>query len=424
MRLFPLSLAAALCACPSPSPGIDAGPTQKDSGFDAGSKSDGGKADAGNKPDAGALDAGFVNVAISAWCKDLGLAQCTRDVRCLKVAAANLAECIAIKTQYCDQTAYTRAGTEGRLQYVAQKAADCLNGHATGSCEEPPAACGSVFTGEVSPDGGCIIPDECNNALGFCYQYDSVCPHHCRSWLPLGKACDGFTTRCRPDEGYCGRGDAGSGNACQPLHGMGEDCVEYDSCRTDLVCAMNKCVKRRAAEGESCGERQGFPYCHDEFFCRQDTSTMMPPPGTCQSRGGLGAVCAGYGSCLPSLRCGSNFTTSTCVPRAAEAELCSNYGDCQETLYCPARTSRCAKIPGDGGDCTSSGSYFECASAHFCDFNSPDGIYTCRPRHALGELCSYDGVCLSSDCEYGVLPDAGFGGTCVPSCSQKADGGF
>jgi hypothetical protein len=240
----------------------------------------------------------------------------------------------------------------------------------------------------------------------------------------MGQACDGFTTRCKPDEGYCGAPDAGLADLCLPLLGLGADCVAYDSCRAELYCADGKCVKRRALEGESCGERQGFPYCHDEFFCRQDMATMTPPPGTCEPRGGLGAVCVGFGSCLPSLRCASNFTTSTCVPLAAEGEPCSNYADCQESLFCPPRTSRCQKVPGDGGDCTTQGSYFECASAHFCDFNAPDSLYTCEPRHALGETCSYDGVCLSNDCLYGLLPDGGYGGACSPSCSQKADGGF
>jgi hypothetical protein len=413
-----------LLACPGTTPGVDAGPGI-DAGIDAGtSKPDGGKSDAGHKPDAGPVDAGFVDVPVSAWCQDYGLALCTRDVRCLRLNASNLAECIANKSQYCDQTAYSRAVAEGRLQYLAPKAAECLNAFASKSCEEVPAACAQVFTGEVAPDAGCILTEECNSTLGFCYQYDSVCPHHCRGWLGLGQTCDGFTTRCKPDDAYCGPNDAGTGNICQPLKGMGADCVEYDSCRAELACATGKCVRRQAAEGESCGELSGFPYCHDEFFCRQDNSTSTPPPGSCQARGGLGAVCSGYGSCLPSLRCKSNFTTATCVARAAEGEPCSNYGDCEETLYCPPHTSRCAKIPGDGGDCTSMGSYFECASAHFCDFNSPDGIYTCRPRHALGETCTYDGVCLSNDCEYGVLTDGGFGGTCVPSCSQKADGGF
>lgn len=421
MRLLPLWLAL-LCACPAP-PGVpDAAVPEKDAGsIDAG-RPDAGRPDAG-RPDAGLPDAGFVAAPIAQWCQLQALAQCDRDVRCLELAAANLAECIAKKSEFCDQPAYTRAANESRLQYLEPKAVECLNGYAKGSCEEAPAACEVVFAGKVPPDGGCILPEECNGG-GFCYLYDTTCPHRCRGWIGLGASCDGFSTRCKPDEAYCGPADGGGSDRCQTLKGLGEDCVEYDACRLDLACASGKCVKRRAGPGEACGERQGFAYCGDEYFCRQQATTMPPPPGTCEKRGGLGAVCAGYGSCLPSLRCGSSFTTSTCIARSAEGDKCSSYGDCQQGLYCPPRTSRCTRTPGDGGDCTTQGSYFECASGHFCDFNSPDGVYTCRPRQAVSQTCSYDAVCLSNDCDYGALPDGGYGGTCAVRCSQKADGGF
>jgi len=406
----------ALACSPAPSPG--------DAGVPDAGKADAGKPDAGSKPDAGKPDAGlpdagFTSAAIARWCELSAFAACDRDVRCFELALTNRPECMNKKKEACDQQAYTRAVEEGRLQYLEPKAVECLNGYASGSCEEVPAACAVVFAGKVAPDAGCILPEECNSA-GFCYQYDNTCPHRCRPWIPLGQTCDGFTTRCRPDDAYCGSFDGGTGSRCQTLKGLGEACVEYDSCRLDLTCSSGKCVKRRAGPGEPCAETSGFPYCSDEYFCR-----TSPPPGTCERRGGLGAVCVGYGSCLPSLRCGSSFTTSTCIPRSAEGEKCSAYGECQQGLYCPPRTSRCTLIPGDGGDCTSQGSYFECASGHFCDFNSPDGVYTCRPRNAVGGSCTYDGVCLSNECDYGLQPDGGYGGACGLRCSQKADaGGF
>lgn len=399
----------------------DAGPP------DAG-KADAGKPDAG-RPDAGPVDAGFVAAPIDQWCRLNAAAQCDRSVRCLSLAAANVPECIssASETLQCDQVAYTRAVKEGRMQYLEPKAIDCLNAYARGSCEDTPPACEVVFAGTVPPDAGCILTQECNSS-GFCYQYDYTCPHRCRGWRAMGEGCDGFSTRCKPDEAYCGSDDGGFIERCLPLKGLGEDCPSYDSCRADLACATvsnaGKCVKRSAGPGETCGERQGFPYCGPEYFCRQNQMAMPIPPGTCERRGGLGAVCAGYGGCLPSLRCSSAYTTATCIPRSAEGEPCSNYGECQDGLYCPTATMRCAKIPGDGGDCTSQGSSYQCASAHFCDFNAPQMLYVCRPRQPVGSACSYDGTCLSNDCDYGSLPDGGYGGSCVPSCSQKADGGF
>ncbi len=412
MRFLPFILAALVCACPPSLSGMDAALPDEDAGpIDAGT------------PDAGRVDGGFVAVPIEQWCQLQAFAQCDRSVRCLELALSNQTECIAKKSELCDQTAYTRAAKEGRMQYLSTRAAQCLNGYAGGSCRDVPTGCEGVFAGKVVPDGGCILLEECNGG-GFCYAYDYTCPHRCRGWIPLGVPCDGFSARCSPEDAYCGTFDGGTGQRCQPLKGVGEECIEYDACRTDLTCANKKCIKRRAGPGEPCREAQSYPDCSEEYFCRQSTAVTPPPPGTCERRGGLGAVCAGFGSCLPSLRCGSSFSTSTCVARAAVGEKCSSYGECEEGLYCPPRTSRCAQIPSAGADCTSQGSYSECASAHFCDFSAPDSLYTCRPRRALGDGCTYDGVCLSNDCEYGTLPDGGYAGICVARCSQKADGGL
>jgi hypothetical protein len=418
LRFLPLTLLALLCACPPPAPRPDASVPESE---DAGAP-DAGKPDAGQR-DAGPPDAGFVNVAISNWCESSARAQCYRDLRCLFLGPSNLAECIAKKSESCDQPAFTRAVREGRLQFLSAKAAECLNGYNAGSCEDAPAACEVVFGGLTPPDGGCILLDECNSD-GFCYQYDDQCPHRCHAWAPLGERCDGFTTRCRPGEAFCGAPtDGGIGDRCFPLKGLGAECVEYDACRPELACVNSICVKRNAALHESCGQSQGYPYCGSENFCRQDLSSMMPPPGTCERRGGLGAVCAGS-SCLPSLRCSSAFATGTCVVRAAFGEPCSAYNDCEENLFCSSVTSRCQRYPRDGGDCGNHGSFYECASAHFCSSDTPDAGYICRPKAALGEPCTYDGACLSNQCNLSQQPDGGFERVCELACSQKADGGF
>jgi hypothetical protein len=238
----------------------------------------------------------------------------------------------------------------------------------------------------------------------------------------MHETCDSYAALCKPDAGYCDVSDAG-GRRCLPLKATGEACQRYNSCLPNHFCLGSKCVKRIALPGEACGVTSGYPFCTDEYFCRQDTTTSMPPPGTCEARGRLGAVCLGNDSCIPSLRCASSFTTSTCVPRAAEGERCSDYGDCQQTLFCSPRTSRCEKLPGDGGDCTRFGSSYTCASTHYCDYYSPGDQYTCQPRRQQGESCIYDD-CLTGVCEYGPLSDGGYARTCVPTCAQAADGGF
>ena len=88
MRLLPALLCALLCACPAPTPGNDGGPPpadgggSDDAGFDAGVP----------KPDAG-FDAGFGPVAAADWCAKKALAECQRDVRCLRLSAANISAC-------------------------------------------------------------------------------------------------------------------------------------------------------------------------------------------------------------------------------------------------------------------------------------------------------------------------------------------
>lgn len=428
---FVLALAFA-CSPPAQPDGGSGGGTASTGGGSGGGAGggsenlDSGTVDAGKKdagvPDAGPPDAGWVNRTAASWCNDRATAECWRDLRCLRIADAGFAECLKRRQQYCDQSAYTLGAQQGRLQFLSAQASLCLNGFDRGSCEDIPTACGQVFQGLVRPDGGCVLSDECDDT-GYCYQYDGRCPHRCRPYLALGQSCDGFSLLCKPDEGFCTPDDAGV-RRCAPLKGTGEACPAYDACRVDLTCIGGTCVKRQAQPGESCGEKSGFPYCTAEYFCRQNTSTTPPAPGTCQRKGGFGAVCSAGQGCLPSLRCASTFQTSTCTTLGGVGEPCGSFNECQDGLHCSPFSSRCESLPRDGGDCTSKGSYFECAQDFFCNFDEPNGKYACRARRQLGESCTYDQVCLTNECEFGPLADGGYGGSCVRSCSERADGGF
>ncbi|MBK7864631.1 MAG: hypothetical protein IPJ65_39715, partial [Archangiaceae bacterium] len=93
---------------------------------------------------------------------------------------------------------------------------------------------------------------------------------------------------------------------------------------------------------------------------------------------------------------------------------------CADGLYCPNHSSRCTALPADGGDCSFMGSNYECAPGWACS-QYPD--YRCTPRLDDGAACNgYDELCLSNECQYGMLPDSGYGYRCV-RCSQMADGG-
>lgn len=417
-RLFLLAACASLAACPAPQPGADAGPPAEDSGT-----GDAGPPDAGPPPSDAGFDAGFGPVAAADWCAKKALAECLRDVRCLRLSSANLDACIAASLFSCDGAAYARGVDEGRLAYDAGAAGRCLDAYGLGGCEATPINCAGLFAGQVPPDGGCFIPEDCN-ADGFCYLYDSQCPHRCRAYSARGETCNGFDKVCRPPDG-CELLDAGV-VGCLEKRDAGTPCNLYSSCGLNMACYAGACIEVRAAAGESCNVTGGYPFCESEYFCRQPPPPSgggTRPPGTCELKSGLGGVCTGYDSCLPSLSCSGLITTSTCVGKAAAGETCRQYGDCQDQLFCNPATTRCELLPGDGGDCTSSGSYFQCAPGFWCDFSSPQGQYRCRLKQPLGAPCSYDSACLSNQCEYGPLADGGFGLRCVAPCSQRADGG-
>ena len=428
MRAACVLACLALFACPPPVKPNDSG--VDDSGTPDAGTPDAGTPDAGTpdagpdagtpRPDAGPPDGGFTRVAIEDWCATQALSLCERDLRCLRVSQANLADCLARRADGCDQLAYTAGVQGGRLQYLATEAATCLNGYWSGSCEDPPTACADVFQGLVPPDGGCVLAEECSTA-GFCYLYDSQCPHRCRAFEDPGASCDNFFHRCDPASAACMVGDAGA-QVCLPPKNEGEACASWDNCRSDLACIGGHCIKRQVGPGEPCGITQGYPTCDPEYFCRQPAGTS-PPPGTCQRRAGVGGTCAGSGSCLPSLRCSTVITTGVCEAKSGVGVRCANYDDCEDGLYCSGTAGACLRLPADGGDCSSRESFYRCATGFFCRFDVNDND-TCEASRTVGADCTYAGQCLSNECVYGTLPDGGYGGRCVPPCAQRADGGF
>ncbi len=403
----------AFLACGPP----PAGPPDASVEEDGGEPSDASVPDAGR--DAGTADAGFQRVPVEEWCQSWAWAECSRDVRCGRLENKRFDECTARRLEKCDQAAYIRSVNGGSLQYFPEQGAKCLNGYAEGSCFHLPADCDGLFQGLVGPDGGCLLPQDCDSQ-GFCFTYSNTCPYRCIGYVGMGETCDGWTRRCNPSQATC-QMDGGV-RVCAPPRGVGESCPDYTECRSDLACYLGVCVRREAKVGEACNELGIYPQCGPDAFCR--LGPKLPDggqPGTCQKRVGLGGVCAGYGSCLPNLRCSNLYQTGTCIALGSEGETCNGYGDCKDELYCRPSTSTCRPLPRDGGDCTHLGSSYACAVGYYCDFTA--NPYSCAARRPAGASCNYDGVCQSGRCEYGALADGGFGNRCVVACSQRPDGG-
>jgi hypothetical protein len=366
----------------------------------------------------------FTVAEASRFCQLRALASCRRNIRCQSLSESDLLGCVERTEDGCDQGALTAAADAGRLVFDEPIALECLNGFSTGSCTEDPPSCARVTRGRVPPDGGCVTAAECG-AGAFCDLFGATCPFRCVAYRTLGDRCD-FFRPCDPNFA-CFRGDGGTEETCQPVTPLDAPCLDFDECGSEGACVRGTCTARRSDAGGVCGIRSGYPFCDPEYFCRQEAPPRQgddPPPGTCQRRTGLGGVCAGAGTCLPSLRCSAVVTTGTCLAKASRGASCSTFSDCEEGLYCSTATQRCEAFPGDGGDCSfTAGSQGRCQPRHFCDFEA-GSERRCQPKRASGAPCSYDQMCLSNECEFGRRPDGGFGGLCGLACSLKADAGL
>lgn len=210
-----------------------------------------------------------------------------------------------------------------------------------------------------------------------------------------------------------------------PRKTVGEACIwsNYEECPLDTECATQSgsnsglCTKRNVGVGEACREIGGYPQCNEDAFCRQegDPNSSLPP-GTCTRRVGLGGTCTRYGQCQQGLRCSGLYTTGTCIPAGKVSDICNGYGDCELSLYCSDQTSRCARYPGDGGDCSRT---YNCDRGFYCDYVTD----LCRPKRADGAPCVDNFSSCTSECSYGPLTDGGNYYRCAPTCSVITDGG-
>lgn len=263
--------------------------------------------------------------------------------------------------------------------------------------------CGGVCAARVATGGTCT-PGKDRCAAGSCRDTGGR-NFRCVALAMAGESC-GDAVSCGSDT-FCSEG------RCEDHRGEGGACVRGgDQCGAGLVCvvadstAQRGTCRRRAAEGERCGDsRDGNPPCADRCLrcsdrcvrlgidgdpCSAQTDCVedayCDPSGTCRPRPRRGAPCQ-LTADLPRGNCA--FVDDFCQPDAPESDapesddgvctaspaLCES---CDESLSCAA--GRCQFAPHGG---------------RFC-FPKPDPPP--RVGAPLGAACQSNGECLSSFC--------------------------
>jgi MYXO-CTERM domain-containing protein len=225
----------------------------------------------------------------------------------------------------------------------------------------------------------------------------------------------------------------GPQNACRlfDLGEKGSTCSATAECQVGLSCAID------ASDGVgTCCDTACTEAC---YSCRAANKTSGSSDGTCGPRkvlqwvgnvacpasdsttcGNQGAYCDGLGGCAKwdtNTYCGAS---QSCLDSDTQAnqQLCDGKGACaaQTTTNC-SNGLRCLN-----GACKPQ--CFDddsCVTGYYClVWNNP--YYTCQPKKANGQTCSYsDSECSSGHCVDGVCCDAACNGTCE-SCINSQTG--
>lgn len=268
---------------------------------------------------------------------------------------------------------------DGRIEYYAQSASDCLEAlSACGKDQQFPAICiESTFKGQVALGGGCLHSFDC--AGDATCVAGATCPGTCVAWAAAGAACG--------NELDCDRNLRCLGGVCTVTVGENEPCTNDNNCNYDLLClrvdGAGKCVDvgdyLTGTEGEACGTFAAgipdAPLCEIELVCAQDSAGSNT--GTCAARVGAGDVCslAFLSQCPQAYSC--TATPGECDALPTSGACADLYGEpiCDAGYACLG--GECAAQEENGSDCTSnaqceSGSCLggKCGPQFVCD---PDG---------------------------------------------------
>lgn len=264
------------------------------------------------------------------------------------------------------------AVADGRLEYHADSAQQCLELVASASCEQglllEPGDCAEIVTGSLETGDACTLDAECTGGQQ-CVVSDA-CPGACGPRAKDGEAC---TSKNRCEVGLICMVDYTNQGFCRPPGAPGATCDAGTPCGTFAYCAgldrsepesTGTCEPRDNQNtgklGDPCGSVDGL--CELDLVCALD-GELAEIAGSCAEHVGSGAACA-YAipdMCPEGQYCQIGDTETrplmgTCSPLPKLGELCA-YGEvlaapCSSEQYCSPTTKNCEQRLHLGEACT------------------------------------------------------------------------
>jgi hypothetical protein len=292
------------------------------------------------------------SIPIGALANKFASAECDVGVRC--GSYPDKATCMASLVVDLGQL---KADVDaGRVKYDGNAAATCMTAFEStagpGGCSvtnslsaAQPAACRTIFTGEVAIGGACFASYECQS--GSCdtsgCSGSACCAGSCVASIDplaaaIGMACSALISGSCVDGAFCQTtGTSGSTGTCVAKLGAGQPCTStVGQCLPGLICLGGSAIcGKLPAEGSPCADG----------LCDGENDYCDPTTGLCAPRVGPGGACPTGSECVAYAMC--DPAADTCVALGAAGTPCSTTAPnpCLGSLTCAAATGVCSPPP-------------------------------------------------------------------------------
>ena len=294
------------------------------------------------------------SIPIGALANKFASAECDVGVRC--GSYPDKATCMASLVVDLGQL---KADVDaGRVKYDGNAAATCMTAFEStagpGGCSvtnslsaAQPAACRTIFTGEVAIGGACFASYECQSGscdTSGCSTGTACCAGSCVASIdptsaPIGMACSTLLSSSCVDGAFCeGSASGGTTGTCVLKLAAGQPCTStVGQCQPGLVCLEGSQI---------CGKlpAEGAP-CAANGLCDAENDYCDPTTGLCAPRVAPGAACPTGSECVAYAAC--DPATDTCVALGTAGSSCSAAAStpCLGSLTCVAATGVCTAPP-------------------------------------------------------------------------------